>query len=186
MKKIYLIISTACCLFIFNACSIFPSPRQIDINYYDIGFPEKKINMDVPFNVLPLTGGVGTEPRMIFRRETNQIAFDAYNRWSFSPAKLIQRYISLSFDDGKITEVKHFISGDILRFDGDLVNKTANISIKVDVNSYDHNNLISSEIYSVSVPVKGEKATAYAKGMEKGISQIIEKIAIQIKQSKGK
>jgi ABC-type uncharacterized transport system auxiliary subunit len=169
-----------------SGCSIFPSPSQIDINYYDIGFPEKKINTDVPFNVLPLTGGVGTEPRMIFRRETNQIAFDAYNRWSFSPAKLIQRYISLSFDDGKISEVKHFISGDVLRFDGDLVNKTANISIKLDINSYDHNKLISSEIYSVSVPVKGENATAYAKGMEEGMSQIIEKIAIQIKQSKGK
>ena len=186
MKKTFLVISLVGFLFILNGCSIFPSPNKVDIHYYDIGFPKKKINPGIGINVMPFTGGLGTEPRMIFRDNVNKIKFDAYNRWSFSPAKLIQRYISLSFDDQKISKVTYYISGEVLRFDGDLVNKTANLSIQIDIRTLELNKLISSEIYSASVPVKGNTATAYASGMEEAMTQIIDKIGIQIKQIKGK
>jgi len=186
MKKMCFIISMVGFLFILNGCSIFPSPLKMDIHYYDIGFPKKKINPGIGINVMPFSGGLGTESRMIFRDNVNRIKFDAYNRWSFSPAKLIQRYISLSFDDQKISKVAYYISGEVLRFDGDLINKTANLSIQVDIRTLELNKLISSEIYSTSVPVKEETATAYASAMEEAMAQIIDKIGLQIKHSKGK
>lgn len=186
MKKFNLVIYMGIILFILNGCSIFPSPLSVDINYYDIGFPEKTINPEAGIIVMPFSGGIGTEPRMIFRGSSNKIQFDAYNRWCFSPAKLIQRYMSLAFDDNKISTVHFLVSGDILRFEGDLVNKTANLSLKVDIHSYQLNELISSEVYNVSIPVKEITATSYAEAMGKAMGKTIDKIAVQIKKSKGK
>jgi len=185
MKRVYLVISTGLLLFILNGCSIFPSPLKVDINYYDIGFPKEMVDPGTGINVMPFQGGVGTEPRMIFRDSSNRIQFDPYNRWSFSPAKLVQRYLSQSFSDEKESKIKFYIQGEVLRFDGDLESDTSNISLKVDIYSIKTNYLISSKTYSVSVPVKEKTATEYAKAMEKGMGQLVPKIASQIKYSTG-
>ncbi len=182
MKKILMFLLPVIFVLIVSGCSIFPPPPDIEINYYDIGFPLKTINPETGIYLNTFDGGIGNESKMVFRDSSNNVQFDSFNRWCFPPAKLIQRYLSLAFDDKKIAPVTYLISGEIIRFDGDLTKKTANLSLKIDIKSTRDNELVSSEVYQIEKPVQEKTATAYAAAMENGIVEITKKIEKQIKQ----
>ena len=184
MKRLSSVILSVIGVVLLSSCSILPKPTVTEIHYYDIGFPEKNINTELAISVLTFTGGVGADSRMVFRNNTNKVQFDAYNRWSYSPAKLVQRYLSLAFDDNKIAPTMYMVKGEILRFDGNIENKTANLSMKIDTSPVEGNTTISSEVYSVSIPVKNETATAYAEAMQKAMHVITLKIEKQLKSLK--
>ena len=181
MKRVYSVILSVTGAVLLSSCSILPRPEVTEIHYYDIGFPDKSINTELAISVLTFSGGVGTESRMVFRNNHNKVLFDAYNRWSYSPAKLVQRYLALAFDDNKIAPTMYVVNGEILRFDGNIENKTANLSMKIDTSPVDGKGTISSEVYSVSIPVEEETATGYAKAMQKAMQIITLKIDKQLK-----
>lgn len=189
MKKLIAFIAAGVALLIVSACSIFPSPRTIKMHYYDIGFPAKQYKLKIAMQVLPCIGGVGNETRMISRKASNSVQFDPFNRWANSPSKLIQSYLSLALSNDK-TQIEHSIAGEILRFEGDLVNKTANIAIKITIKSNRKNKdkeaYLSQVVYSASVPVEKETATAYAVGMEKAMAEITQQIVKNIQKIKKK
>ena len=189
MKKLMTSISAGAALLMISACSIFPSPRSLTIHYYDIGSPQKQHKSKVGVQIFPFIGGVGDEARMVFRHASNNVQFDSYNRWANSPAKLIQCYLSLALNNNK-TEIDYSMTGEVLRFEGNIEKKTANIAIKITLKSTkknkDKKSYLSQIVYSSSVPVEKETATAYAVAMEKAIAKVTQQIVKQIQTLKKK
>ena len=189
MKKLTVFISTGVLLIILSACSIFPSPSSVKIHYYDIGVPGKNYKPKVSMQILPFIGGVGDENRMVFRKSSNSIEFDSYNRWANIPSKMVQCYLTLAFSNNN-SDIAYSMTGEVLKFEGDLDKKTANIAVKIIISSrknLDRDEKYSSQfVYTSSVPVKKESAHAYAIAMEKAMKDITGQIAKQIQKLKSK
>jgi len=189
MKKLIAFFFAGASLLIITSCSILPSPKVIEISYFDIGFPAKQYTTDVGVQFSPFIGGVGGETKMVFREATNVIRFDPYNRWSTSPAKLIQCYLLLGLKN-KNNKINYVMNGELLRFDCDLNQKTANIALRITIKPYkpkSHDkNFIYQVIYTSSVPVTEKKASAYAKAMGKAMDEITAKIADNLKNMESK
>ena len=189
MKKLITSTSAGTALLMITACSIFPSPRNLTIHYYDIGFPPKQYKSKVGVQIFPFIGGVGDEVRMVFRHDSNNVQFDSYNRWSSSPAKLMQCYLSLALNNNK-SKIDYSMTGEVLRFEGDLAKKTANIAIKITLKSTkkskEKDAYLSQIVYSSSVPVEKETATAYAVAMEQAMAKITQQIVKNIQTLKTK
>ena len=181
MKKLILFLfSGTLILLIANACSILPSPQKTKITYYDIGAPEKIYNIPSGIQFPPIMGGVGDEPKMVFKTSSNIIKFDPFNRWADSPAKLVRCYMILALNN-KTQTINYVMNGEILRFDCDLKKKTVNLAIKITIKSYKakkaDKRFISQIIYESSIPIKEKTGTAYAEAMEQAIAEITKKAA---------
>jgi len=189
MNKLVISLFAGTSIFIISACSILPSPENIKILYYDIGFPAKTYNTDIGIQFSPIIGGIGDETKMVFREAPNTIQFDSFNRWSNSPSKLVQCYLLLALNNKKDT-IDYVINGEIVRFDCDLTKKTANLAIKITIKSYKaknaDKNFVSQIIYTSSIPIEKKRATAYAEGMQKAMAEITNKIVNDLKHLKKK
>jgi ABC-type uncharacterized transport system auxiliary subunit len=190
--KLYILRVTAAALImmpLIQGCSIFPVPESHSVRYYDIGFPEKQYCTGLNLSISPLTGGRGDESRMVFRTTDNRVSFDPYNRWSFTPSALVRRYLQLAFKNCSRPEaVDYIVSGEILRFDGDLQDNTAHLVIKFEIRSPENisDELIGKKIYSSTVKTSRKSATAFAEAMGAAMKEITELFADDIRELKKK
>ena len=178
---------TGAALLTISACSVFPSPQNIKIHYYDIGIPPKQYKSKVGVQIFPFVGGVGDEIRMVFRKSPNTVEFDSYNKWANSPSKLIQCYLAFALDNNNV-QVDYSMTGEVLRFECNLHKKTADIAVKITLKSdkkdQENKRQVFQEVYSSSVPVEQETASAYAAGISKAMADITRQIISKVENLK--
>ena len=187
MKKTIVSIVAGAALLTISACSIFPSPQNIGIHYYDIGVPQKHYNTKVGIQIFPFLGGIGDEVRMVFRKSPNTVEFDSYNKWANSPSKMIQCYLAFALDNNNV-QVDYSMTGEVLRFECNLHKKTADVAVKItlkeDKKKQGTQRRIFQEVYSSSVPVEQETASAYAAGISKAMENITRQIIKKVENLK--
>ena len=121
---------------------------------------------------------------MCFRSGGNKIRLDSFSRWSQPPASLLQRYLALAIRgtvNGNSDTVE--ISGEIMRFDGDLDSKTAHICLLATVSKVndDGSDLILRDIFSATMPFDGKSTSSFTKAMGAAAEKIAADLAARIK-----
>jgi len=168
-------------------CSILPTPPEVPVHYFDIGFPKPMEKSEVSVMITPFVTSGPYNARMVFRNSANSIEFDEFNRWSDSPAELLQRYFTLALGAGKVQKKDSkqlVLSGELLRFDGDLTNNTANLILAISIRDKDGKEPISRHIFREKVSVTEVTASGYAKGMEQAVGKIVTAVKAKIRKQK--
>ena len=101
-------------------CSLFSSPEQSDIVYYDLQQPEKISS--VPILVDQFVSFSGERQRMARRKNTTLISGNDFHKWVQPPGGLITRYLQLAFrneaaDDLRTVADPAELRGEVLTFD---------------------------------------------------------------------
>ena len=187
MKRIIISITAVAALLMVSACSVFPKPQDIPTHYYDIGLPSKQYHSNIGVQIFPFVGGVGDEVRMTFRKSSNRVEFDSYNKWANSPAKLVQCYLAFALNNNNV-QVDYSMTGEILKFECNLHKKTADLAVKITLKSEkkdkDNQRRIYQEVFSSSIPVEQETASAYAAGMSQAMADITQQIIKKVENLK--
>ncbi len=185
MRKIVLKIPAMMAVLALWGCSIFPAPNTRSTAYHDLGFPAETFLLPAPVDIKHFDGSIGGRTKMCFRSGGNRIKMDSFNRWSQPPAGLLQQYLALAIrgDDKNKKQGVFEISGEMIRFDGDIDEKTANVTVLVNVSKVKDNvsSPVLQRIFSSTVPFDGQNASSFAKAMGTAVEKIAATLAAEIK-----
>ncbi len=174
----------------FAGCSIIKKEPYRETCYFDLGTaPAEAACEGVGVTVASVRGQDPYHERMVFRKTDNMLEMDEYSRWSTSPARLLNRRLTLAFSQkAASTGVSWQIDAEILQFEGDLTKNTAVLAVDVSLSKVSAKGgapeVLPGKVYRVSVPV-GDRMTgdAFAKAMGVAVDQFMAQVGKDISAS---
>jgi uncharacterized lipoprotein YmbA len=161
---------------LISSCSI---TRDTNVNYFSINYPqiEKCNNKTKKYQivVLPFSTNELYGTKMVFRKPPNSVFFDSTNCWAQKPTIMVTNFFTLylaSKTNPQDKNIKKYtLSGKILRIDGNINNKTTNLTIQLELKDNTGNTIISN-IYTRQEKMKKLSASAFAQSITKSLNAI--------------
>lgn len=165
-------------LFLICGCSMFkttPSTTYFDLG--DFNVPESK---NYGIDVMCFSSDLPASTKMVFRKESNEIAYDIYNNWAQTPQNILTKYLTFYFNnphkqtDPKHTNNKLIIDGNIYTFECNMETKEAVLNVRVKL--IQNEAILSNKIYSVRKKMAALTAFDFSKAMTQATCELAQRI----------
>jgi len=168
-----------------SGCSIFPEIKSDRISYFDIG-ADIQAQTEYRIKVERVTA-IGTDStKMAFRTDRNEVDFDEFNQWSYSPSVMIKNYFDITFSGTKSAPPSYFMDVNILKIEYDLKAESSILVLDATVKDAVNNKMVFHRVFCEKIKSGRKSASEFATGTEKALKAISTVIESEIKRTKAK
>ncbi len=136
----------------------------------------KNYNIDVERFVSDLPSST----KMVFRKNSNEIEYDAYNNWAQTPQNILTKYLIFYFSnpqkqtDSKPANNRLIIDGNIYNFECNIDAKEAVLNTRIKI--IQNETIILNKIYSIREKMTILTASDFSKAMAKAAFKLAQQI----------
>ncbi|NOY75494.1 MAG: hypothetical protein GXP32_06850 [Kiritimatiellaeota bacterium] len=172
-------------------CNIFPKRVDVPVYYYDITGPSDGAALNVPLKLSSVDCVFSERMSMMFRDGSNSVRIDDFNKWSYLPSALLRRYFIVFLSDSarmnKESKPKVpvlLLRINVVRFDCDLVKRTANTAILFTVYDSKTSKMIWRRLITAEKKSRTETASGFAAAMSSAIAETASRMVSELNAAK--
>ena len=178
-------LSLAFVAFFATGCSILPQPQDQPVYYFNLGSPGKQNILNVPVELASVDFVVCEKTQMSFREGDNSVRFDEFNRWSDLPSNLLRRRLIMTLSNINSSQKSALqqlgtLDVEILRFDFDLKNKTANVAASFVLRGGDGRKILGRTLIATESKARIETAAGYAVAMSAAVTEMTNRLVSKL------
>ena len=186
MKKIFFVLLGT--LFL-TGCGMLSTQPYIQTYYYDIGSPSSEMDKkNWNLEIMSFDTSGPYQHKMVFRTGPNSIEFDEFNRWSMTPAIMLNRYLLMVYDcgDDARPEIvkKYSLKGEIVQLEADLPQKKVTLALRLLLYETVSGDSLWTRTFRQVIPVKKVTGDSYAAAVKQATDKILNELDTQLQPAK--